>query len=106
MIPQASAGGFAGSSSEHNTSGIDGNASYITIASPDKKDFSVVLLNNTQNEKKYSIKARDLDLTADSLNLWETATDSYMKYIRKRRTQRRRMGDHTRALQCAHSDNA
>ena len=80
MIPQASAGGFAGSSSEHNTSGIDGNASYITIASPDKKDFSVVLLNNTQNEKKYSIRARDLDLTADSLNLWETATDSYMKY--------------------------
>ncbi len=80
MIPQASAGGFAGSSSEHNTSGIDGNASYITIASPDKKDFSVVLLNNTQNEKKYLIKARDMETTADSLNLWETAADSYMKY--------------------------
>ncbi len=80
MIPQASAGGFAGSSSEHNTSGIDGNASYITIASPDKKDFSVVLLNNTQNEKKYLIQARDMETTADSLNLWETATDSYMKY--------------------------
>ena len=81
MIPQASAGGFAGSSSEHNTSGIDGNASYITIASPDKEDFSVVLLNNTRNEKKYQIKAKDMPkAAAGSLNLWETATDSYMKY--------------------------
>ena len=80
MIPQASAGAFAGSQSEHNTSGIDGNASYITIASPDKKDFSVVMLNNTQNEKKYIIKASDMDISAKSLNLWETATDSYMKY--------------------------
>ena len=80
LIPQASAEGFAGSTNEHNTSGIDGNASYITMASPDRKEFSVVLLNNTRNEKKYLIRARDMDVTADSLNLWETASDSYMKY--------------------------
>ena len=80
LISQSSAGAFAGSSNEHATSGIDGNASYLTMASPDKTDFSTVFINNTQNEKTYYIKTEDMALSTDTLNLWETATDSYMTY--------------------------
>ena len=81
MIPNASGGAFAGGTNEHNTSGIDGAASYVTIASPDKKDFSVVFMNNTRNEKKFCIRTKDMpEAAAGSLHLWETSTDNYMKY--------------------------
>lgn len=80
VIRPATKGAFAGSDNEHATAGIQGNAGYMTLASPDKKDFSVVMVNNTQNAKTFFISAEDMALSADaSLNLWVTETDSYLQ---------------------------
>ena len=81
-IPQASFGSFGGSDSEHATAGIDGNGSFMTLAAPDKSDYSVVFINNTRNEKSYRIRAVDMNVAADAqLQVWETATDSYMQQL-------------------------
>ena len=79
VITNATGAAFAGSASEHATAGIDGNAGYMTLASPDKKDFSVVIVNNTRNAKTFKIADEDMELSTDSLNLWVTQTDSYLK---------------------------
>lgn len=79
VITSATEGAFAGSDNEHATAGIDGNAGYMTLAAPDKSDFSVVFVNNTQNRKSFFIKENDLTLTTDTLNLWVTETDSYLQ---------------------------
>lgn len=78
-IPAATSPAFAGSDNEHATAGINGNAGYMTLASPDKKNFSVVIVNNTQNEKSFHISAQDMDVTAEKLNLWVTETDKYLQ---------------------------
>ena len=58
-----------------------GNPSYMTIASPDKKDFSVVIVNNSSKTLPYAIKAENMDIAEDAaLEIWETRTDSYMQY--------------------------
>lgn len=78
-IPGATSPAFAGSDNEHATAGINGNAGYMTLASPDKKNFSVVIVNNTQNEKSFHISAQDMNVTAEKLNLWVTETDKYLQ---------------------------
>lgn len=78
-IPSATSAAFAGTKDEHATAGIDGKAGYITLASPDKKDFSVVIVNNTRNEKSFLIDEQDMDISVDKLNLWTTETDSYLQ---------------------------
>ncbi|MEI3247051.1 MAG: hypothetical protein V8S19_01690 [Gemmiger qucibialis] len=69
------------SSNEHATAGIDGNASYMTLAAPDKQNFalSTVFVNNTRNEKTFAVKLSDMALKAEALHIWTTATDSYMQ---------------------------
>ncbi len=79
VISSATDGAFAGSTDEHNTAGIDGNAGYMTLAAPDKSDFSVIFVNNTQNQKKFFIEAEDMDISTDTLNFWLTETDSYLQ---------------------------
>ncbi len=79
VITNATGAAFAGSDKEHTTAGIDGKAGYMTLASPDKKDFSVVIVNNTRNAKTFKIADEDMDLSTDTLNLWVTKTDSYLK---------------------------
>lgn len=79
VIANATHGSFGSSSNEHQTAGIDGDASYMTFASPDKKNFSTVFVNNTRNQKTFALEAKDLELTADKLNLWVTETDSYLQ---------------------------
>ena len=79
-IPGASKGGYAPSSNEHATAGQDGRAGYLTLVSPDKKDFSVVFVNNTRNEKVFTIKAQDLGVAeGQQLAVWTTETDSYLQ---------------------------
>ena len=79
-IPAASYGSFGGSDNEHMTAGINGNASYLTLAAPDKTDFSVVVVNNTQNAKTFRITADGLNVADDAqLRVWATETDSYMQ---------------------------
>ena len=78
-IPQSSFGSFGGSDNEHQTAGINGNASYMTLAAPDGTDFSTVFINNTQNAKTFRITSEGLKVAGDAkLRVWETATDSYM----------------------------
>lgn len=80
MIASASHGSFGGSKNEHETAGINGDASYLTLADPSGKDFSVVFVNNTQNEKTFRINVEDLpEAAAKSLQTWVTTTDHYMQ---------------------------
>lgn len=72
--------------SGNNSTGSDhlkneaGEPSYMTLASPDKKDFSVVIVNNSDQTLSYKIKAEDMQLeNTSSMELWETKTDSYMQ---------------------------
>lgn len=77
-IPQASGNNSSGSDHLKNESG---NPSYMTLASPDKKDFSVVIVNNSNKPLEYKVKVSDMDLKKDAqLEIWETKTDSYMQY--------------------------
>ena len=79
VLPNATYGSFGSSDNEHQTAGIDGNASYMTLAAPDKTNFSTVFINNTQNEKTFAIKTSDLNLSVDALHIWTTVTDDYLK---------------------------
>lgn len=80
VLPNATFASFGASDNEHATAGIDGNASYMTLAAPDKKDFSTVFINNTRNEKTFAIKvADDMDISVKALHVWTTATDSYLQ---------------------------
>lgn len=38
----------------------------MTLAAPDKTNFSTVFINNTQNEKTFAIKTSDLNLSVDA----------------------------------------
>ncbi len=79
-ISSATSGSFAGTDNEHATAGIDGDAGYMTLAAPDKKNFSVVFVNNTRNTKYFRINETDLDVADDqTLNFWLTETDNYMQ---------------------------
>ena len=79
VLPGATFASFGASSNEHATAGIDGNASYMTLAAPDKQNFSTVFVNNTSNEKTFAVKLSDMALKAEALHIWTTATDSYMQ---------------------------
>ena len=80
-VSQASKESFAGTSNEHATAGINGNAGYLTLVSPDKKDFSVVFVNNTQNQKTFRIKAEDLSVdTTENVHVWTTtSSENFLK---------------------------
>ena len=79
VLPGATFASFGASSNEHATAGIDGNASYMTLAAPDKQNFSTVFVNNPSNEKTFAVKLSDMALKAEALHIWTTATDSYMQ---------------------------
>ena len=51
----------------------------MTLAAPDKSNFSTVFINNTQNEKTFAIKISDMGVTVDALHVWTTVTDNYMQ---------------------------
>lgn len=77
-IAAASANNSQGT--EHLTNEA-GEPSYMTLASPDKKDFSTIVVNNSNKELSYNISLSDMDIdTSKELEVWETATDSYMQY--------------------------
>ena len=79
VLPSATFASFGASSDEHATAGIDGNASYMTLAAPDKQNFSTVFINNTRNEKTFAIKLSEMDVAANALHVWTTVTDSYLQ---------------------------
>ena len=54
----------------------------MTLASPDKKDFSTVVVNNSDKTLSYRIYADNMDIpSGKTLEMWETKTDSYLKHV-------------------------
>lgn len=75
------------SASANNSSGwdhlrnMDGNPSYMTLAAPDKSNFSIVMVNNSEKTLSYEIRAKDMNITNGTpMEIWETKTDSYLQY--------------------------
>ncbi|MBE5938116.1 MAG: GH59 galactosidase [Lachnospiraceae bacterium] len=69
------------SSGTEHLSNENGNPSYMTLASPDKKDFSTIIVNNSNKSLTYKIETFGMDIDdSKELELWETKTDSYFQY--------------------------
>lgn len=53
----------------------DGQRSYMTMAAPDKSDFSTVIINDSKYVKNYKIQAKDMDLGDDkTMEIWQTTS--------------------------------
>ena len=87
VVPQSSATGATGT---NPINGRNGTASYLTLASPDKRDFSIVLMNDSESSRTYKLKTTNMAFTGTpALELWETrAADpgtafnsNYLKYL-------------------------
>jgi len=69
-VPQASATTASGT---NPVNGRGGGPNYLTLAAPDRSDFSTVLVNDAETPRTYRITPRHLDLgRKPSLALWET----------------------------------
>jgi len=86
VIAQASATGATGT---NPVSGRNGTPSYITLASPDKRNLSTILLNDSESARTYKLAPTNMSYSGKpSLEIWETrAADAgaafnsnYMKY--------------------------
>ncbi|MEK3969044.1 S-layer homology domain-containing protein [Paenibacillus sp. FSL H7-0323] len=86
-VPQASSTGATGT---NPVSGRNGSPSYITLAAPDKKDFSTVIVNDSEYSKIYKLQTVNMAYTGNpSMEVWETrAADAgeafnsnYMQYL-------------------------
>ena len=69
-IPQASKTDVGGGNPPSGAQ--NGGYSYTTLAAPDKSDFSTVIVNDSAFVKTYKITATDLDLSSDTMEVWET----------------------------------
>jgi len=77
-IPDASDNNSDGT--EHLTN-EKGNPSYMTLASPDKKDFSTIVVNNSDKTLTYKIDIFGMDIAdGTKLERYTTKTGSYMQY--------------------------
>lgn len=86
-VPQAS---FTGATGTNPVNGRNGAPSYMTLAAPDKSNFSTVFMNDSESEQTYLLQTTNMGYTGNpSLEVWETrAADSgqafnsnYMKYL-------------------------
>ncbi|MFD2879589.1 Ig-like domain-containing protein [Paenibacillus rhizoplanae] len=69
-VPAAS---YTGATGTNPVSGRNGTPSYMTLAAPDKQDFSTVIINDSQYEKIYKLQAVNMGYTGNpSLEVWET----------------------------------
>jgi hypothetical protein len=87
VLPTASATGATGT---NPVNGRNGTPSYLTLASPDRQQFSTVLLNDSERTQTYRLETANLELAENALlELWETrAADPgeafnsrYMRYL-------------------------
>ncbi|RCX14838.1 dockerin type I repeat protein [Anaerobacterium chartisolvens] len=88
-VPQSS---YTGATGTNPINGRNGTPSYMTMASPDKLNFSTVFINDSEYSKTYTLKTVNMRYAGTpSLEVWETrAADkgaafnsSYMKYLGK-----------------------
>ena len=86
-VPQASASGATGT---NPVNGRNGTPSYLTLASPDKRDFSTILINDSERTLSYAIQARNMSYAqTPPLELWETRAaepntafnSNYLRYL-------------------------
>jgi len=87
VVAQSSATGATGT---NPVNGRNGTPSYLTLGSPDKRDFSIVLMNDSESARTYKLKTANMAFTGTPpLELWETrAADpgaafnsNYLKYL-------------------------
>lgn len=87
VVPQSSYNAAAGT---NPVNGRNGTPSYMTLADPDKKNFSTIFMNDSEYTQTYHITTANMSFTGKpSLEVWETrATDTgkafnrnYMKYL-------------------------
>lgn len=70
VVAQSSATGATGT---NPVSGRNGTPSYITLASPDKRDFSTVLMNDSESARTYTLTPSNMAYSGTpSLEIWET----------------------------------
>lgn len=86
-VPEAS---YTGAIGTNPVNGRNGTPSYMTLAAPDKRNFSTVFINDSEYTKSYTIKAVNMGYTGNpTLEVWETrAADkgtafnsNYMRYL-------------------------
>lgn len=69
-VPQASATTATGT---NPVNGRNGGPNYLTLAAPDRSDFSTVVVNDSETPRTYRITPEDLDLGyKPRLAVWET----------------------------------
>lgn len=69
-VPEAS---YSGVSGTVDLDGSNGAPSYMTLADPRKKDFSTIVVNDSDQPKTYRIKAENMRLGSDpTMEIWET----------------------------------
>jgi hypothetical protein len=70
MVPQSSATGATGT---NPVSGRNGTPSYLTLAAPDKQNFSTVFVNDSESAKTYQLRTTNMAFNGSpTLELWET----------------------------------
>ncbi|HEX3027966.1 MAG TPA: sugar-binding protein, partial [Clostridia bacterium] len=86
-VPQSS---YTGATGTNPISGRNGTPSYMTLAAPDKKNFSTIFMNDSEYTQTYHITTKNMGYSdKPSLEMWETrAADTgkafnsnYMKYL-------------------------
>lgn len=87
VLPQASRTTASGT---NPVSGRNGQPNYMTLAAPDRGDFSTVLMNDSEQVKTYRIQVSNIAHAEDNtLELWETRAadqgrafnEKYLKYL-------------------------
>ncbi|MFD1372284.1 Ig-like domain-containing protein [Actinoplanes sichuanensis] len=78
-VPEAS---YSGVSGTENIDGSNGAASYLTLAAPDRTDFSTIAVNDSDLTKTYRLKAENMNLGAEpTVQVWETRAAHYMRKV-------------------------
>jgi hypothetical protein len=81
---------YTGATGTNPVNGRNGAPSYMTLAAPDKRNFSTIFMNDSATAQTYKLQATNMAYTGKPpLELWETrAADSgqafnsnYMKYL-------------------------
>ncbi|UJF31411.1 glycoside hydrolase family 30 protein [Paenibacillus hexagrammi] len=70
-VPEASAAGATGT---NPVNGRNGLPNYMTLAAPDKSNFSTVIVNDSEYERIYKIQAFNMSYTGNpSMEVWKPA---------------------------------
>lgn len=70
VVPQASAAGATGT---NPVNGRNGSPNYMTLAAPDKSNFSTVVVNDSEYPKTYRITPQNFTFgSGQALHVWET----------------------------------